>query len=185
MRISITLIIVIALALFSIWLQDLFQETPIVQIKKDEHFPDYFMENFTITSMNENGQAAYILKARKLEHFADDDSAELIEPVIQFHQEKGDWNISANRARFIGDENVIYLFDEVQIERNANDQQGPLNISTDYLLIDTDSQIAETNRAAQIKTRNAELTTVGMVFDNRQGILRLLSSVRGSYDLAR
>lgn len=185
MRISITLIIVIVLALLSIWLQDLFQDTPMVQVRKDEHFPDYFMENFTITSMNEKGEPAYILKASKLEHFADDDSAELIQPLIQFKEDRGDWSISAERAHFLGNENIIHLYESVKIVRAGTDSRGPLSIFTDYLTINTDTQIARTDRLAHIKTRDAELDSEGMVFDNRQGILQLLSRVRGTYVVAK
>ena len=143
------------------------------------------MENFTITSMNEAGKPAYILKAKKLEHFADDDSAEIIEPVINFHESSGDWNISADRAQFIGNENVIYLYDKVKIIRAATESRGPLEINTDFLVINTENQVAETDRSAHIKTHDAELNTIGMVFDNRQGILQLSSKVRGTYEVAR
>ncbi|MCW9012647.1 MAG: LPS export ABC transporter periplasmic protein LptC [Gammaproteobacteria bacterium] len=185
MRTSISLIIVFILALLSIWLQDAFQKTPIVQPEKDEHFPDYFMENFTITNMDENGQVAYSIQAKKLEHFADDNSAEIIEPFIEFKDRKGDWTISAERAHFLGQQNIIHLYEKVHIIRAGSNTRSPLSIETNYLVINADSQIAQTDKPAHIKTRDSELDTVGMVFDNRQGILKLLSRVRGTYAVAK
>ena len=87
MRTYITLIVFISIAIISFWLrQDLVKDT-----EKDKqvntHFPDYFMENFTITNMNKQGQIEYELEATKMIHFDDDDSAELTQPILNFKQE--------------------------------------------------------------------------------------------------
>ena len=181
MKTFISLIIILALALLSIWLQDIFKETPIVKIKKDKHFPDYFMENFSITSMDENGQPSYVLTAQRMEHFADDDSAELVKPLIEFQDTNGNWSIAADRAHLLGDKSVIHLYDNVKVTRMNSASSGSLAIETSYLKIHTENKIAETDRQAHIKTRDLELDTLGMVFDNSQGILQLMSKVKGSY----
>ncbi|MDH5764538.1 MAG: LPS export ABC transporter periplasmic protein LptC [Gammaproteobacteria bacterium] len=182
MRTTTSLIIILILALASWWLKDFWQETPIVKTIKNEHFPDYFMENFTITNMNRQGEPDYILSASRLDHFADDDSTEIIKPHIIFKEEDGDWSISAQRARILKKTNIIHLYDEVQIIRVASVAQQPLTIKTDYLKVQPDHKIAETDRLAYIKTQQLELKTTGMIFDNNKGILKLLSNVKGSYD---
>jgi lipopolysaccharide export system protein LptC len=185
MRTTVSLIIVLMLALLSLWLQDAFKDVPIITAKKDTHFPDYFMENFSVTKMNASGQADYILQASRMNHFADDDSSELIHPVIEFKENQGDWSVSANRAVFMRQQNIIHLYTNVQIRRAGSDSNSPLSIDTDYLQIDTENQTAETDKLSHIKTGELELDTKGMVFDNRQGILKLLSDVRGIYHAPR
>ena len=185
MRTSISLIIVLILALLSLWLQEAFKEVPIITPKKDEHFPDYFMENFSVTSMNAAGTPDYILHASKMNHYADDDSSELVNPLIEFKQNQGDWTVSASRAVYMRHQNLIHLYDKVQIRRLASDRHEPLSIDTDYLRIDTENQVAETDLLAHIKTIELNLDTKGMVFDNRKGILKLLSDVRGTYETNR
>ncbi|MDH5483862.1 MAG: LPS export ABC transporter periplasmic protein LptC [Gammaproteobacteria bacterium] len=185
MRTSISLIIVLILALFSLWLQEAFKDVPIIAPKKDKHFPDYFMENFSLTKMNTAGQPDYILQARKMKHFADDDSSELDYPVIEFKQDQGDWSVSANSAVFMRQENIILLYTNVRIRRAGSASNAPLSIDTGYLKIHTENQLAETDQLAHIKTGALALDTKGMVFDNRQGILKLLSDVRGIYDAPR
>jgi len=182
MRTTTSLIIVLVLALLSWWFQDLWKETPIVKTIKDEHFPDYFMDNFTITNMNQQGQPAYILSARRLDHFADDDSTEIIQPHILFKETEGDWSISAQRAHIQTNNNIIHLYENVNISRAASAQQQALSITTEYLKVYTDNKIAETDKLAHIKTRQFELDSTGMVFDNNKGILKLLSSVKGTYE---
>jgi len=181
MRTFISLIIVLALALLSFWFQDLFKETPIVQIKKETHYPDYFMENFSITSLNQQGKPTYILTARRLEHFADDNSAEIQQPVINFHSEQGDWTLSAERATILTDQTLIHLYDNVRIRRMTQDQRQPLSIDTDYLQINTATRIAETDQPAHLKSGQLELDTRGMMFDSNRGIVELRSQVKGLY----
>lgn len=176
------LALVLLLALASWWFQDFLQETPIVKPKKDEHFPDYFMENFTITNMDETGKPAYILTAKHMQHFADDDSTEITQPVIEFKEADGDWSISAQRANFTGNSNIIHLYDDVKIRRSPTTKLKPLFIDTTYLKIDTKSKIAETDKLAHLRTQDFELDTLGMVFDNNQGILKLKSNVKGIYE---
>lgn len=182
MRTTTGLIIFFVLALLSWWLQDLWQETPIVKTIKDQHFPDYFMENFTITNMNKKGQPDYILSASRLEHFADDDSTEIMQPHIVFKETEGDWSISASRAQILQKDKTIHLYDSVNINREASPERPPLTITTDYLKVDTDNKLAETDRLAHIQSQQLELKTMGMVFDGNKGILKLLSQVKGRYD---
>ena len=182
MRTTTSLIIVLILALLSWWLQDFWQETPIIKARKDEHFPDYFMENFTITNMNKQGQADYILTAKRLEHFADDNSTEITQPHILFKDIDGDWSISAQLAHIQTDNNIIHLYNNVNIIRAPSNRQQALSITTEYLKVYTDNKIAETDKLAHIKTQQLELDTTGMVFDNNKGILKLLSEVKGTYE---
>ncbi len=185
MKTYIRLAIVLALALVSWWFQDFLQDTPIIKPAADEHFPDYFMENFAITSMNKKGQPTYILKAQRLQHFADDDSAEIFLPIIDFKEVNGKLIITANKATILKDKNIIHLYENVNIQRTLLKSGKPLNISTHYLKVDTKNKIAETDQQAHIKSQNFELDTLGMVFKASQGILELKSKVKGIYETAQ
>ncbi|RDH81367.1 MAG: LPS export ABC transporter periplasmic protein LptC [endosymbiont of Galathealinum brachiosum] len=182
MRTYITLAIFILIAIGSFWfLQDLTKE-PITEKKPDSQFPDYFMENFSVTNMNAQGQPEYILKAKKMLHFSDDDRAELEQPFINFLQTNTNITLQSSRAVFLEKENIIHLHDKVIIHRAASKNQSELSIYTDYLKIDTQSHIAETNLAAKLKTPEVELNTIGLVLDNKQGTVKLKSQVRGIYE---
>lgn len=179
MKNYIGLSIVLALALASWWFQDYLQKPAAVKSQTDERFADYFMENFTITSMDDSGQPTYILKAQYLQHFADDGSTEILFPVIKFKEANGDWSISANRAKILKDKNIIHLYDNVKMQRILSNSSNALSINTHYLKINTQNKIVETDQQAHIKTQNFELDTLGMVFNSRQGILELKSEVKG------
>ena len=179
------LAILIFVAIFALWLQEDVKKKPDVDSQTQSRFPDYFMENFTITSMNESGRPAYILKAKKMLHFSDEDYSELEQPEISFSDEKKQFTIQASSAKFKQSENIIHLHDNVIIQRDAGNNQNELSIYTNYLKIDTKTRIAETDQAARVKTDKAELNTVGLIFDNMQGLLKLKSQVKGTYESAR
>ncbi|MCW8955363.1 MAG: LPS export ABC transporter periplasmic protein LptC [Gammaproteobacteria bacterium] len=185
MKRTISLIIISALALLSWWFQDIWKEAPIIQPKKDEHFPDYFMENFTLTNMDEKGQPSYILRATKMLHFSDNNSSELEQPRIHFLGEKGDWTVTAEQALILEDSNQIQLKTNVKLNRNASAQQTPLAIDTEYLSINTLTEIVETHTLTQINSEGVSMTSTGLVYDNRNKILKLLSEVKGIYETTR
>ncbi|VAW62004.1 hypothetical protein MNBD_GAMMA08-2911 [hydrothermal vent metagenome] len=182
MRTYITLAIFIVIALGSFWfLQNLNKQT-VIDKKIDDHFPDYFMDDFTITNLDKKGQPEYVLHAKKMQHYSDDDKAELIQPFLKFAQNGTFLTLNASRAIYLKQDNLIYLHDNVIIHRAASKTQTELFIYTDYLKINTLARIAETDRAAKIKTPDAELNTIGLILDSIQGTVILQSQVKGTYE---
>ncbi|MDH5472224.1 MAG: LPS export ABC transporter periplasmic protein LptC, partial [Gammaproteobacteria bacterium] len=112
-------------------------------------------------------------------------TTEIIQPHILFKETKGDWSISAQRAHILTNNNIVHLYNNVNITRQPTDQQDALSITTEYLKVNTDNKTAETDKLAHIATRQLELDTTGMVFDNNKGILKLLSEVKGTYETER
>ncbi len=49
---------------------------------KSRHDPDYIIENFDSTVMNENGRRRYNLSAARLVHYGDDGSSDLERPYL-------------------------------------------------------------------------------------------------------
>lgn len=176
-----SLSVVIVFALITLWLQDAFKETPLAIKAKQKHFPDYFMNEFSTTQMNEQGQPAYIFRAVKLEHFSDDNSSEVTLPHIEVHDPRGNWTVDAERAIVVGETDIIHLYDQVKIRREKSAQQGELTIDTSYLKINTQKKIAETDRSAHINTEQLQLDTQGMVFDSTRDILKLSANVKAIY----
>ena len=57
-------------------------DEPEVKDFKNRHDPDYYIENFVATGLDENGQRRFVLKADRMAHFPDDDTALLDNPVV-------------------------------------------------------------------------------------------------------
>lgn len=194
MRTYITLVIVIVIGIISLWLQEDSQQTTDRPEGADKQLADSFMHDFIITQMNPQGQAEHVLKARKMLHYKDDNLAELEQPVILFRQQDKLFSVQADRAIYHQDQNRVQLYDNVIIKRDAglvddlaltaqpDSLQNELSIFTDYLTINTETQRAETDQAARLKTADAELHSIGLLIDNKQGIVKLKSQVKGRYE---
>ena len=73
----------------SIWLQLGLLEDPRPQPVpgNSRHDPDYYVENFTATGVDESGENRYVLEGERMVHFPDDDTALLDNPhVIQYKE---------------------------------------------------------------------------------------------------
>jgi|GEM_PF-3265130 len=197
MRTYITLVIVIVIGIISLWLQEDSQQTPDVKEQSETQLADSFMHDFIVTQMNPQGQAEHVLKARKMLHYKKGNLAELEQPVILFRQQDKLFSVQADRAIFHQDQNRVQLYDNVIIKREAgliadlaltaqpDSLQNELSVYTNYLTIDTETQRAETDQAARIITADAELHSVGLLIDNKQGIVKLKFQVKGRYEQTR
>ena len=181
MKAFISLSIVIVFALITLWLQNAFKDSPLITAQKQKHFPDYFMDGFSVQQMDKNGVPAYELHAVKLQHYSDSDSSEVTLPRIEIHDQRGNWSVVAERAVVYGDTDIIHLYDQVKIRRESTPQQTALLIETSYLKIDPHKKLAETDQPAHISTDALELNSLGMAFDGKRDILKLTSNVRGTH----
>jgi len=185
MRTFIILVIFISIALASYWFQQSISRKIETEAQPEQRFPDYFLEDFSITRMNPQGRPAYTLKASKLLHYADDNSADLERPFIRFNEQSREFTVQAQRAHYLQEKNTIQLYENVEIHRTAKNDQNELSIYTDYLKINTRSRIAETDRPIRITHPMARINAIGLVFNDTEGRLILKSQVKAIYDTSR
>ena len=73
----ITLVVALAiLAAVAWWLTDRGADRNVVRDAKARHEADYFIENFTATTMDTQGRRKHELSAARLVHYPDDDTLE-------------------------------------------------------------------------------------------------------------
>ena len=77
----------LAIALGSWWLTHTVNAPEKAFDGKTRHDPDYTIQNFNATVMNEQGRRRYLLSATWLIHYGDDGSSELTQPyLIQYRE---------------------------------------------------------------------------------------------------
>lgn len=82
----------------------------------NRHDPDYYIENFTTTGMNEFGQRAFILQAERMAHFPSDGSALLDNPhLIEFNEDKAPRHTYAKSGWLSGNGEDLLLEGDVKI----------------------------------------------------------------------
>lgn len=69
-----------------IYLQtSLVEDEPELQNFQNRHDPDYYIENFVATGLDKNGQRRFVIKADRMAHFPDDDTALFDNPhIVQY-----------------------------------------------------------------------------------------------------
>jgi lipopolysaccharide export system protein LptC len=104
---------------------------------KTRHDPDYTIETFTMTTMNEQGRKRYSLAARKLIHYADDGSSDLDHPyLIQFREgSTAPVHTRADKGWIPKDGNQILMNGNVLAARGRAALQSGGEVRTDSMKI--------------------------------------------------
>ncbi|MGA7750375.1 MAG: LPS export ABC transporter periplasmic protein LptC [Gallionella sp.] len=164
------------------WLNQQAQPEPAKSDNRTRHDPDAIVENFSATRMNDQGVPSFIMVAKKMLHYPDDDSTTLEEPHISMisaehptlHASSMSGTISSN-----GDD--ILLRDNVEMLRESNAQQDELTLHTEYLHIIPDQNLSNTDRAVTIADAHSTVHAIGLEMNSKTRILKLLSQVRSEY----
>lgn len=144
--------------------------------------PDVKVEDLVAIKYNPDGTRRYHLTAKRFEHRADEDSTQLIDPVLtQYHPDDTEMSVRSHHAWVSQDANEVIFTGDVLIERGADAQSGPVRLSTSFLKVYPDDGIARTDKEVVITGDNGTLRGVGLEFNNHTRQMRLESRVRGQF----
>ena len=147
------------------------------------HSPDYYLENFTTTSMNDKGAPKHRIKGDNMIHFIDEDSTEITNPVMTVYDDKlPPWVIVAESGWMSGDGDLLMLLGEVQMDRSGTETARPVHIDTHDLRVQPNDDWAETEREVFITTLDDRMKGVGMrALFSKPIRFQLLSKVQSHY----
>lgn len=149
------------------------------QAKEDRHYIELFMNQFEMTTMDDNGKPAYRLNGERLQRYNDSNVAQIEKPVFYLLESGKKWKISADSAQVNSRKNTVMLKDNVVMQQQ--DKQPALNIRTKELLIYTKKQLARTSALVDIDYGQSHLKSKGMIYNNISSELRLNAQVSGYY----
>lgn len=150
-------------------------------IEPDPHFVDAFMRDFTMTQMDTEGKPGYVLRASYLEHYNDTDESVITNPLFNISDAETRWKISAMQGKIGRGGTWLVLNDDVVMQQT--DTPVPIRLETSRLRINTATLTADTDRPVKIHRDRQQITSHGMEYSSRSGILEFRSRVRGIYDL--
>lgn len=180
------LLLIVLLAVVSGWIFDSIEEIPGTTKEKVRHTPDYFLKNFTATTMNDKGKTAYQVKARHLEHYPDDDSMKLQQPLFSFYSNnKKIWTAQANRAQILNSNEIIHLSGNVILKQivHSKTKSQPIHLNAEQLTIETERNIAHTKSKIQLKKGQNYIQASGMRADLNKNKIEFLANTRSHYVL--
>jgi len=151
-------ILILALAVVGVlaWWLYRDKETPGPKQDGRERRPDYTVNGFSVTTMDEFGMPNRHLTAGELRHYPDDDSKELEAPILTLYVKTGPpWLVRSERAWISSDNNLIRLQGEVYIDRESGVATRPVHLETREVLLKRDVEnYAETDQPVRITSEN-------------------------------
>jgi len=174
--------LLLMLALLTFWLDRMVQ-SPAPRIDgSSRHDPDYWVENFTATRMGPDGMPRHVLVAGKMTHYPDDDSTHLTRPYLtQYAKDQPPLRMTALKGRVSADGEHAYFEGDVKVTREAGRGRSELNMTTSYLHVIPNQEIAQSDREVTLRNATTQVTGVGMEMNNKTRIIKLLSRVKGQH----
>lgn len=178
------LVLLAILALMTFWINKAVQPPAPKTDGSSRHDPDYIISHFVTTQTDINGTLRYKLAATEMKHFSDDDSAVLQRPrYTQFAVNKPYTQIQGLYGNVSSNGEVIELFNNVKVTRQAFAGKGEMTVETDYLNILPNQELVRT--ASPVVIRQAPRTVIyatGMLYEKKNKTVTLLHKVRAHYE---
>ena len=150
-----------------------------------------YSEGINTILYDAEGNINYTLQAERQVHY-NDDSTELEKPVIRVHQEHDSrWNIVANSGRVLPPKTTVDgAFTRIELNGNVQvssfDEFGKRTVmSTEFLKLNTKSEILETDRKVSIVTSALQQSSKGMIAKLKTDEINFLHEIRGQYEQAK
>lgn len=168
------------------WLNQQVQPLPPKPASDKHHDPDFIISKFSATTLNAQGVPRFIMSAQKMAHYPDDDSTHLEEPQLSsFNAGRPPVYTYARQGEVSSKGDEIFLRDEVKLVRAASATQSEMTFTTAYLHVIPDLDLADTDRSVTLMDAHNIVNAVGMQFDNKARIMKLLAQVKSQYDPAK
>ncbi len=164
------------------WLNLQVQSTDTRSNKTLRHDPDYTIDNFVATTLDENGIIRHVMSAKKLLHYPEDDTTHLDIPHLQIMStEHPPMRIAALNGELSSKGEEIFFRNEVSIIRPAYGDKSELTFITNYLRVVPQLDIADSDQAVKMVDARTTLNAVGMKLDNKANTIKFLSRVKTEY----
>ena len=168
------------------WLNQQVRPLPHELDSKKRHDPDFIINNFSATTLNEQGAPHFILTAQKMMHYPDNDSTYLDDlHLSSLYPNQPPVYTTARRGEVSSKGNEVFLHDEVKVIRAAHATQSQMELTTSYLHAIPDLELMDTDRPLVMTDAHNTTQAIGMTFNNKTQIIKLLAQVRSQHEITR
>jgi lipopolysaccharide export system protein LptC len=172
----------LVLALLTFYLERMVREEEAAPPQR-RHDPDYIVTNFTATTYDREGTPLSVLSAARMVHFPDDDTTELYAPrVVQMKPNEPRMSVSAERGAVSANGEELFLYDNVLLVREADDERPEARLTTSFLHILRERSLVRTDREVTIVEDNRSLSGRGMEYNSESRVFTLMADVRGRFE---
>ncbi len=181
------LLLILIIAFITYWLKIEVEKELLIKNSKNGRGPTFYLKKFDSVQTKKNGDVKFTISAKNMKEFDYAEYAILSKPHFTRFKNSSPYSyIKSNAGKVIsgGDE---YLFsDNVILTRVATKKKKEMKLFTDQLDILPKMDIILTKKPVKIiQEPNIEIYGIGMKYDNKEGIVKLLSNVKVHYDNPR
>ena len=156
------------------------------------HEPDYTIKDGTLSALNELGNTKYRVIGKKLTHYDDDASIDILTPRMRlFQTDKAPVTVKADTGHLDGDLTIMDLYDNAEIFRPAQvateTQPASLRMlaSSSYFKVFINDDIIETDKPITLEQGMSIMnSTAGGTFNNVDQSMILTGQVKGRIERA-
>lgn len=175
------LIIAALLALATFWLEQVVRNEYRGGEGNNRHDPDFVVNQVSVKRFDVEGKRVSQMTASLLQHYPDDDTADLTDPVITLLRDARPTIFSSRTAHANNDTKVVIMQGDVRGERAAGADQPAQTMATEELTVLTDDEIARTDKPVALTRGKTRLTGIGAEWNNLSGQLAIHNQVRVAF----
>ena len=135
--------------------------------RKTGHDIDYTASGITLTRMDVSGRAQYVVDAKTLVHYLDDDSAELTEPrMVGAKLDRPEMRVRADVGKTNGDGDEVRLFGNVVLVRQPWRGTAELVAKGPYMQAFPEREVLVSDQPIEVTRGGSRVTANAMQYDN-------------------
>ena len=163
------------------WLDQLVQPAGTRTTGAKRHDPDMIVENFHARAFGTDGKTLYTLKARRMVHYPDDESALLERLDFEaFEPRQPRVTIASDHGRLLEGGDKVWFEGNVVLVRAADERFGESTLTTNRLLVLPHDGIARTTDPVLMENPDGHVEATGLELNNQKRVLKL-QRVRATY----
>ena len=178
-----TIAVIIASSFIYLHLKDVEQDY-MSQLQTDGTQQDFahVYKNFSLTNTNEFGNVQSEMSSPLTNYSVTDNKTIMYAPNMIMHRNnESPIVITADTADVLHKKNITMLQDNV-IVNMTDKSSNPVKLTTNELIVNNITQIANTDKPATISHGKGKMHGVGLELNPHDKKIKFLSDVRGSYE---
>lgn len=141
----------------------------------------YYLKSARILGTGPDGGLLYEIRAERAEQ-QEDNRIDFTNVLINYSPESDvPWSVNADSATIEPDENLVLLRGHVRALSSEGFSGNDTEIRTQYLALNPEAYLAETDERVQIRIGARSLTATGMLASLKDNTVELKSNVSGKF----
>ena len=181
------LLLALIIAFITYWLKAEVEKELLVKKNNNTSGPEFYIKNFNSIQTKKDGAIKFKINAKSMKQFDYAEYAILDKPYFTRYENSKPYSyIKGNHGKIVGKGEEYSFSDNVVLTRVETAKKKEMKLFTDQLDILPNINIILTKKPVKIiQEPSIEIYGVGMKYDNKEGILKLLNNVRVHYDNPR